>query len=73
MRAFGIQFSPLSGDIHIGRLNRKNTAFLEKEAATYQAVGAVAELIDQQHSGQMTVTSNSGVSYTLRVSYEGES
>lgn len=44
MTKYGIQCQPISGNIVIGRLNSKNTAFLDdREDHSLRAVNAVAE------------------------------
>lgn len=52
---FGVQYSPLSGQIQIGRVNKAGTEFTEHEYQTYPVVFAVAEYVEQQREGAMYI------------------
>ena len=69
---FGIQCSGLSNRIHIGRLNKKEDTFLEKEDMTFEAVHAVAKHIEanieEEDNNTVNLTVNGKVySLTLQV------
>lgn len=53
---FAIEASTLTASIHIGRVDKSDTHFLEKEEATDQAVLAVAQYVIQHIGGEMEMT-----------------
>lgn len=69
MSDFGIQYSGLSGQIQIGRVNRAGTEFTRKQYATNPSVFAVAEYIYHQMDGGMFIGFD-GKRYSIDVTLE---
>lgn len=64
---YGVQTAPISGVIHVGRLNTTRTAFLDKEDATDMVLAAVAQYVKRHFDGGM-VADFPGLGLELTVS-----
>ncbi len=70
VRKYGVQAAPFHEAIHVGRINKDQTAFLDKEDATDPVLAAVAAYVRQNFDGGLTMdfTSKTGEpSFTLTV------
>lgn len=66
-RKFGVQFGWLTHRIHVGRLNKGQTAFLDgKEDCTDEAVWAAAEYVAKVCDGEMELTNRVGTTMRIR-------
>lgn len=63
---FGVQASPLTGVIHVGRLNKAQTNFADKETGTDMVLAAVGQYVQQNFSGGM-VADFPGLGFVLEV------
>jgi len=70
---FGIAQSPLTNNIYVGRLNKKETEWLEKEDMTLRVVSAVVDHIKQIQETEDNNTisiSGGGKKYSLTLTVE---
>jgi hypothetical protein len=63
---FGIQYSSLSGQIQVGRINKAGTEFTQHEYQTNPALYAVAEYVVNRMGGSMYI-SRDGKRYDIDV------
>lgn len=63
---FGVQYSQLSGQIQVGRINKAGTEFTQHEYQTNPAVYAVAAYVVKQMGGSMYIELN-GKRYDIDV------
>lgn len=53
-KKFGVQYGPVTKQIFVGRINKAQNLFLEKEDCTLECVCAVVELLKKQ-GGSITL------------------
>ncbi|MCA2247527.1 hypothetical protein JF729_06915 [Mycobacterium intracellulare] len=66
---YGIAYGPFSERIHIGRVNKNETEFVNKEDHTIRAALAVVEWVTKAHDGEvdLTPTDVNGPGYRITV------
>lgn len=64
---YPINYSPLTGTIYAGRVNKEGTAFTGKSDETMPALLAVADHILDRHDGTVELTSDSEPGYRITV------
>jgi hypothetical protein len=67
---YAIHYSPLTGNINIGRPNKTHTTWATKEEHTIPAALAVAQWIHQQHNGQLDLTPTTGNAPAYRITVQ---
>lgn len=66
---YGVQAAPLTEGIHVGRLNKARTMFLDKEECTDMVLAAVAQYVERHFAGGM-VADFPGLGLLLTVNVE---
>lgn len=64
---YGIDYSPLSGQINIGRVNKAGTMFTSKEPLTLESVAAVCRYVLDRYPEGMTLRSADGEGWEIDV------
>lgn len=54
---YAVNYSPLSGNIYAGRVNKAESAFTSKDDCTIEALVAAALHVIEQHGGELELTS----------------
>lgn len=67
MSEFGIDYSPLSGAINVGKLSRAGTEFVDKHHATNAAVAAVCRYVLAHFPGGMVLRAPDGTGWEIDV------
>lgn len=70
MNEFTVQYSPLSGNIYAGRVNKAGTAFTSKNDVTIHALLSVAEKVYEEDGGVAELKPNTGVGPSYRITVE---
>lgn len=65
---YGVQAAWIQEQIHVGRLNKARTEFLDKTDATDMVLAAVAQYVERNFDGGMETTfTRLGLRLTVRV------
>ena len=68
----GVQYAPLSQQIHAGRLNKAGDRFLDKSDVTDQVIAAVGQMAIRTGDGEMTFDFDGPGGQTMSVTVTAE-
>jgi hypothetical protein len=67
---YAVNYSSLTGTIYAGRIDKAGTAFTSKSDETMPALLAVADLVLEQHDGEVELNPKDGDGPAYRITVE---